>query len=44
MSDAPTATDRFGNPLDPIVAYARGSILEGTSEASARTASTISRA
>jgi L-seryl-tRNA(Ser) seleniumtransferase len=26
------ATDRFGNPLDPIVNYARGSILRGTDE------------
>ena len=25
-------TDRFGNPLDPIVRYARGSILKGTDE------------
>ncbi|MBC7779784.1 MAG: hypothetical protein H7125_06700 [Proteobacteria bacterium] len=27
-----TPTDRFGNPLDPIVRYARGSILQGTPE------------
>ena len=26
------ATDRLGNPLDPIVNYARGSILRGTDE------------
>jgi L-seryl-tRNA(Ser) seleniumtransferase len=25
-------TDRFGNPIDPIVNYARGSILKGTDE------------
>jgi len=25
-------TDRFGNPLDPIVGYARGVILKGTQE------------
>jgi len=25
-------TDRYGNPLDPIVRYARGSILKGTDE------------
>ena len=25
-------TDRFGNPFDPIVRYARGSILRGTAE------------
>ncbi len=25
-------TDRFGNALDPIVNYARGSILTGTDE------------
>lgn len=30
-SDAP-ATDRFGNPLDPIVNYARGAILKSTDE------------
>lgn len=29
---ANSATDRFGNPLDPIVNYARGSILRGTDE------------
>ena len=27
-----TATDRYGNPLDPIVRYARGSILKSTDE------------
>lgn len=26
------ATDRFGNPVDPIVRYARGTILKGTDE------------
>jgi L-seryl-tRNA(Ser) seleniumtransferase len=26
------STDRFGNPIDPIVGYARGSILQGTDE------------
>jgi L-seryl-tRNA(Ser) seleniumtransferase len=36
MSDATTATDRFGNPLDSIVNYARGSILKGTDEEVAR--------
>ena len=30
-SDTP-ATDRFGNPVDPIVRYARGTILKGTDE------------
>ena len=25
-------TDRFGNPLDPIVRYARGTILKSTDE------------
>lgn len=30
-ADADT-TDRFGNPLDPIVRYARGAILKGTDE------------
>ncbi len=30
-ADAPQ-TDRFGNPLDPIVRYARGTILKGTDE------------
>ena len=29
-------TDRFGNPIDPIVNYARGSILRGTDEEVAR--------
>jgi L-seryl-tRNA(Ser) seleniumtransferase len=29
-------TDRFGNALDPIVSYARGSILRGTDEEVAR--------
>jgi L-seryl-tRNA(Ser) seleniumtransferase len=29
-------TDRFGNPLDPIVRYARGSILRGSAEEIAR--------
>ncbi|MCC7485643.1 MAG: hypothetical protein IT529_11740 [Burkholderiales bacterium] len=33
MPDARTSqADRFGNPLDPIVGYARGSILKGTDE------------
>ena len=37
MSNTETgATDRFGNPLDPIVNYARGSILRGTDEEVAR--------
>jgi L-seryl-tRNA(Ser) seleniumtransferase len=27
-----TPTDRFGNPFDPIVGYARGAILAGTDE------------
>ena len=27
-----TATDRYGNPLDPIVRYARGGILKSTDE------------
>jgi L-seryl-tRNA(Ser) seleniumtransferase len=27
-----SATDRFGNPIDPIVRYARGSILKSTDE------------
>ena len=37
MSEAAnSATDRFGNPLDPIVNYARGSILRGTDEEVAR--------
>ncbi len=30
------ATDRFGNPVDPIVRYARGSILRSTDEEVAR--------
>jgi L-seryl-tRNA(Ser) seleniumtransferase len=30
------ATDRFGNPIDPIVRYARGSILKSTDEEVAR--------
>jgi L-seryl-tRNA(Ser) seleniumtransferase len=32
MPDAATTTDRFGNPFDPIVGYARGTILKGTDE------------
>src|ERR687883_15643 len=36
MSDTNTGTDRFGNPIDPIVNYARGSILRGTDEEVAR--------
>jgi L-seryl-tRNA(Ser) seleniumtransferase len=32
MPDATTTTDRFGNPFDPIVGYARGTILAGTDE------------
>jgi L-seryl-tRNA(Ser) seleniumtransferase len=32
MANAPSQTDRFGNPLDPIVRYARGSILASTDE------------
>ena len=36
MSSSAPATDRFGNPLDPIVRYARGSILKGTDEEVAR--------
>jgi L-seryl-tRNA(Ser) seleniumtransferase len=32
----PAPTDRFGNPLDPIVRYARGTILKGTDEEVAR--------
>ena len=34
MSTAPgrPGTDRFGNPIDPIVRYARGSILKSTDE------------
>lgn len=30
------ATDRYGNPIDPIVRYARGSILKSTDEEVAR--------
>src|SRR4051812_4698501 len=26
------AMDRFGNPIDPVVGYARGAILQGTDE------------
>src|SRR5258706_428883 len=33
---ASPATDRFGNPLDPIVRYARGTILKSTDEEVAR--------
>lgn len=33
---AKPATDRFGNPIDPIVRYARGSILRSTDEEVAR--------
>lgn len=29
-------TDRFGNPIDPVVRYARGSILKGSDEEVAR--------
>ena len=37
MADATAPqADRFGNPLDPIVRYARGSILKGTDEEVAR--------
>lgn len=37
MQQTTTAeTDRFGNPLDPIVRYARGTILKGTDEEVAR--------
>ena len=32
MPDATTTTDRFGNLFDPIVGYARGTILAGTDE------------
>ena len=28
----PSQTDRFGNPLDPIVRYARGHILKSSDE------------
>lgn len=31
-----TATDRYGNPIDPIVRYARGTILRSTDEEVAR--------
>ena len=30
--DLPVPADRFGNPVDPIVRYARGSILKSTDE------------
>ncbi len=30
-------TDRFGNPIDPTVGYARGTILRGTDEEVAKT-------
>ena len=33
--DSP-AVDRFGNPVDPSVRYARGSILKSTDEEVAR--------
>jgi L-seryl-tRNA(Ser) seleniumtransferase len=36
VSEAAHGTDRFGNALDPIVNYARGSILRGTDEEVAR--------
>ena len=37
MSESTTAkTDRFGNPIDPIVNYARGTILKSTDEEVAR--------
>ena len=32
MADIPPAADRFGNPVDPIVRYARGTILKSTDE------------
>ena len=32
MPDLKTQTDRFGNPFDPIVGYARGPILKSTDE------------
>ena len=32
MADSAPATDRFGNPFDPIVGYARGPILASTDE------------
>jgi L-seryl-tRNA(Ser) seleniumtransferase len=36
MPAAKAQTDSFGNPFDPIVGYARGSILESTDEEVAR--------
>ena len=36
MSSTLPATDRFGNPIDPIVRYARGAILKSTDEEVAR--------
>ena len=36
MSSTAPATDRFGNPFDPIVRYARGAILKDTDEEVAR--------
>jgi len=36
MSSTSPATDRFGNPIDPIVRYARGAVLKGTDEEVAR--------
>ncbi len=32
LQQAPATTDRFGNPLDPIVRYARGGVLKGSDE------------
>jgi L-seryl-tRNA(Ser) seleniumtransferase len=32
LMSATPATDRFGNPIDPIVRYARGTILKSTDE------------
>lgn len=32
MADTAPAADRFGNPFDPIVGYARGPILASTDE------------
>ena len=32
LQQAAAATDRFGNPLDPIVRYARGRVLKGSEE------------
>jgi len=32
LAPTPTQTDRFGNPVDPIVRYARGTILKGTEQ------------